>query len=669
MPTTERTITVPYGELNKCSLWIKDANESPGEFNFTNKLTGYKITKKLNSVWKLKAEIKSVTADNLNYVNEGNTVKFFVQNDVWFVGIIKTVNVKNGVASITADEAVADDLSNYTFGRIEYTDTAFNTVSSAIVNGTSVTLDTSENFGDVTIRFDGETRLEGLHEHVEGVGYDWHPKWTGATYDTFELDIEASRGDSDVYTFARTGTGANIVESSKKPDMGRLTNYIEVYGYGDGDLQLQSAAFHATTTRSTLASSITASANTLTLSDASSFPSSGDIWIGCEKCSYTGKSTNTLTGITRATDYLGNANQLPSWEDNTSGYAHDAGVAVYDAQYTTGSPQTDSSIDTYGLAKARSINRNVINQSALDRIAQNIIDKYKTPPEYNYILTHRVFDVLPTVGLGDDVSVTDAQSGLSGTYRVKSLTLERKTKSLLLKIELSNYDDDMAEVIDRISLNLDKEASRVQGSPNYIPLHLFENADGSKYGIIRMYLPSEIVAIKKAELRFRLTDFRAYNDSNQTSASESDHNHSVTVSASGDHGHNLAHCTDAWPTSGFPITVGVGTTTGSGDHTHDAETTTDDGSHTHSITMSFGIYEEDLSDPPTPSVDIYFGEAGESFSKVNASAFTTENSTLSQDITSQVKALGTGKTMEVQFRCNKNMRIECYGYILCHLKP
>ena len=50
---------------------------------------------------------------------------------------------------------------------------------------------------------------------------------------------------------------------------------------------------------STLASGINASVTSLTLASASSFPTSGTVQIGSELITYTGVTSNTLTGLTR----------------------------------------------------------------------------------------------------------------------------------------------------------------------------------------------------------------------------------------------------------------------------------------------------------------------------------------------------------------------------------
>lgn len=68
----------------------------------------------------------------------------------------------------------------------------------------------------------------------------------------------------------------------------------------------------------TLNGSITDSATSIVLTDASDFPSTGDIFIDAERISYTGKSTNTLTGCTRG-------------ENNTIAASHSDGAIVKNA--------------------------------------------------------------------------------------------------------------------------------------------------------------------------------------------------------------------------------------------------------------------------------------------------------------------------------------------------
>ena len=72
-------------------------------------------------------------------------------------------------------------------------------------------------------------------------------------------------------------------------------------------------------TITTLPSAITAIATTIVLSDSTKFPSSGTVQIDNEKITYTGNSSNQLTGCTRGTD-------------GTTAAEHDAGAKVAEIQ-------------------------------------------------------------------------------------------------------------------------------------------------------------------------------------------------------------------------------------------------------------------------------------------------------------------------------------------------
>ena len=170
-------------------------------------------------------------------------------------------------------------------------------------------------------------------------------------------------------------------------------------------------------------------------------------------------------------------------------------------------------------------------------------------------------------------------------------------------------------------------------------------------------MPEKAIAINKVLLNFKLKNFRAYTNSTQTSSGGTSHTHTVTISSSGDHGHNIGYLTDDWGCdSGYPCTVAIGSTTGSGDHTHGTIVSTAENTHTHNITMSFGIYEISLS---SPSVDVYTGEDGGTMTKKGT--YTTDQTNL--DITNEIRDIGAGKWINIQFRPNKKMRIEANAYI------
>ena len=102
----------------------------------------------------------------------------------------------------------------------------------------------------------------------------------------------------------------------------------------------------------TLASDLTDSATTLTLSDASAFPTSGYIVVNpgandSETIKYTGKSSNDLTGLTRGSS-APTYNLTPQ---TTTASAHDANVKVRGSYSIT---KVDADSYTFTLASAAS---------------------------------------------------------------------------------------------------------------------------------------------------------------------------------------------------------------------------------------------------------------------------------------------------------------------------
>ena len=97
----------------------------------------------------------------------------------------------------------------------------------------------------------------------------------------------------------------------------------QTYGYGFGVTSFGGTLSSAATTTINEGAEFSNSDTTLTLTSAASFPSSGTILIDSELITYSGKSSNDLTGLTRGTN-------------GTSAAAHDNGATVTDASDYTG---------------------------------------------------------------------------------------------------------------------------------------------------------------------------------------------------------------------------------------------------------------------------------------------------------------------------------------------
>ena len=130
---------------------------------------------------------------------------------------------------------------------------------------------------------------------------------------TYEIDVSPFVANS-----SDTGNGGSSTVGAYQINTG-LDSGVGGTGWGAG---LYGGTVTSAATN-TLNGNITDSATTLTLSDASGFSTTGTVLIGTELITYTGKSTNDLTGLTRGTS-------------GTTAAAHSSGVTVQQADAFTG---------------------------------------------------------------------------------------------------------------------------------------------------------------------------------------------------------------------------------------------------------------------------------------------------------------------------------------------
>ena len=127
--------------------------------------------------------------------------------------------------------------------------------------------------------------------------------YEGAFYDITPLDTAITGA-----TFTSTNNSANVT-------INKTSHTLQAGDY----ITLSSVTVPGAT--STLNGAITATATTITLADASSFSTSGSVRINDEIITYSGKSTNDLTGCTRGTG-------------GTTAIAHDTATAVRESTVT-----------------------------------------------------------------------------------------------------------------------------------------------------------------------------------------------------------------------------------------------------------------------------------------------------------------------------------------------
>jgi hypothetical protein len=349
--------------------------------DFEDKLVEFKITEKLDQVPEFELELVDVSTSDVNVVR-GNyfvirsgstyvTPKFEIGNvdkstDL-FVKLEGYAWAESKLNNYLVKKTASCDSESQT-GRPQYTAVPVNTIVAeqlaAYTTGVSAgtVLSTA-----LTIRSEGDKFINFFAGMADVLDTDWYGSYS-ANLATSYINITTRGTDkSGSIIIAVSGANQNAEVTSRESDYDSLRNELTVYGYGDGINQLESKSFHSTRTRSYLSSAMTATQTTAVLADASLFPVSGSVWIGCEKCTYTGKAGNTLTGLTRGVAFQGNVSKA---------YAHKVESPAYDAQWTETAPQSSgggSSIFINGRRQDSYTFREIIDQSTLDIVAEKMM--------------------------------------------------------------------------------------------------------------------------------------------------------------------------------------------------------------------------------------------------------------------------------------------------------
>ena len=396
-------------------------------------------------------------------------------------------------------------------------------------------------------------------------------------------------------------------------------------GYGDGINQIHTSTYNASPIYSTLVSDITSSSTTITLVDASSFASSGEIRIMEERITYSGKSGNNLTGCARGAN-------------STTAREHKKGVYV-EKYVSISSPEADSSIYNNGLMDYSVTDRGLLDLPTAESIASKLLLEKMTAITSIRVIPDEPLQVAGDLDVGDLVTVEDSEAGISGDYRIVGMTYISDYGNLEMELELSNKTLNFIDQVTSAKEETEKLSKYMQGATNIYAINESENCDDTHYLNLRFFVPNEAVAINKVLLNFKLKDFRAYNSANE---SESTHTHTITITT---------EPSDA--TSLFVVGFS-GSTLYSGFSSGSVPSTSIGSAHTHGIT--YGIYEESLINP---SVSLYTGSDGGSMTLKGT--YTTDQTEI--NVTNEMAAVGAGNWVNLQFRPNKRMRIEADTYI------
>ena len=183
----------------------------------------------------------------------------------------------------------------------------------------------------------------------------------------------------------QTGQGGASVVAEFEVGSG---NEITSSGYGWGTSIWNALAFGAAS--STLSSDITISATSITLADASAFPSSGCVIIETEIVQYSGKSTNTLTGCTRGAV-------------SSTATSHMAGVTVRQAVYAYEAPAPTNTFRAWSTPSYTGVPVAIRLWSA-DTFGQDLIYNIQNGPVYYWQASTNLSASGAVTGRGVDIT-------------------------------------------------------------------------------------------------------------------------------------------------------------------------------------------------------------------------------------------------------------------------
>lgn len=702
---------VSYGHPDSSSLYINEVEYSSWE--------SFKFIKKLNQMGSFEIRLAGIESSDRTNIAEGKEVKIFNEYFLIFKGRIERVEYEQDFYVSVKGFGMEYDLTNYEVTREEYVSTNTTTIVKELLSenmdGSSpwiVNEGVNTDWGDITLKGEYDNRLKYLSNLAETVGFDWwvsqdiagNEELNTGLYSTANdyFHIDTRKGSStSVKTFYTGGDNQNATIVNREVDKENMTNYINVLGYAEGINQVTASFYNASTVTTTLNETLTTTDVTITLLDASNFSTSGTVRIESELVKYTGKSSNNLTGCTRASS-------------QATSKAHPIGIFV-EKHFTLADAEVGSSIGDNGVIQRTFDRRDLISQQAAQCLASELLFALKDPIVRIFL---KIDDVRFTgVEVGDNVTIVDTDLSLNTVYRVVGIergsTME---EGEYLILECSNQSVSVMEDLADTTRRSDVETKYAMGTMTAENLSEKENIDATHDLDMLFYLPSDVIRINKALLSFKLKNYRAYEtglagggSSTPTSGggsvhshTVSNHTHSVSGGTTGSTNHQHAIGTWVSDTPGgystkkmacvdfndnnvyFDLVIdnSVGYddpliyTVGTGAHSHgiSASTSGDGGgqtssaesSHNHTVTIpthihavTFGIYEETLSGPLcTVSIGLEGAEVQATYTTIDIDSYD-----ITSILSSAYIANGGNKWYNVNFAGSKNMRIEANVFL------
>ncbi len=503
--------------------------------DYTDYAINYEFKEQLNKTTSFFIDLVSITSDERTDVAEGNDVQLRFANNLKLKGRIDKANyksyefctiegfgtvetiLKNTPVEWRAGKCSCDE--NAEVNKPIYSGTTSGVATTVIVQGqlsgvSTVSINTNEYLGHLVARSENDNVLSfltGMAGNMSGV---WWSSYGNYPYTSNYFNIGKAKGSgSSVFTFNTTGVNQNADETSREVDEDALWNSVTLLGYGDGINQLKSKVYHATDNFTRLLSGCTADDTILTVENISVLDSSGTLWVGMEQVDYTGKTGSIITGCTRATKDTTDSND----QKYLKAYAHSKGVVAYDVDYTENSTDGNSKIDDDGLQQRTIPAKEIVNQDALDQSAINLLLEHYIKKERIKLIPSDLYACLSGISVGDVVSVTDSESGLSGGYTVVGQVLKINEGYETLEYELSNSSSTFTQDLSTTQETIKVGSQYMQGSTTAFNVQSYENCDASNPLNLKVYLPDDLIRVNKALLSFDVKDYRSYTAASDTS--------------------------------------------------------------------------------------------------------------------------------------------------------
>lgn len=349
----------------------------------------YKI--KLNQMWDCSAKFFGLSTTQETYMNENNTFWLYTETDkLILAGRVQKKTYDDEMDEYTLE--VNDDsvlLYDTVYPtRQQFTNTNPSTIVNYLISGVMSAGTIDSNLNPVSFRIEHDSRLGAIASLGKICDVDWWVSHDVSMNPQLNFTTKGNNPADAVETF---DLGVDVFKVDRLKKSYEVWNVIRTMGYGDGINQKTSEDYHATTTqRTNLVSNLVSGYTTLcAVQDVSNFNNSGVLRIGIEEINYTSRNTvnNEFAGLSRGTN-------------NTTVYTHDIGIEVYDiAQYTKTSPETGSSIDTYGIKENVYTDRSIRDQNTLDLLAQRLLNKYYDTVERIKVSVDKEF--LASADVGD----------------------------------------------------------------------------------------------------------------------------------------------------------------------------------------------------------------------------------------------------------------------------